>query len=54
MTPPKPVDLDKLKIAFYDAIKSGGYITIIPEMIRPIISEIEHLRARVKDLEDGK
>ena len=60
MTQPKPVDLEYVKstIKRYCSLYEWGYKDgtriFIDVGIASMIVEIEHLRARVKELEDGK
>ena len=60
MTPPKPVDLEKIKstIKRYSRLCEWRYMDgtqiFIDVGIESIIFELEYLRARVKELEDDK
>lgn len=55
MTPPKPVDLEALLLFIHER----QFHIMVMEIARSLrtldlIEEIQYLRARVKDLEDGK
>lgn len=58
MTPPKPVDLEYIKSLVnekcYTHWNEELRICELSSLVPDLIAEIEHLRARVKELEDGR
>lgn len=63
MTPPKPIDLEPIKASLLNfrknymqpLIPDKDYQVEIPFLaLCYMVSEIEYLRARVKELEDGQ
>ncbi len=54
MTPPKPVDLIRIRQIASELTEDGFASGVWAEDLLLLANELEYLRARVKELEDGK